>query len=1024
MRRQLLSLFCSMGLGMGWAEAQIDGNEHSFAERDNYDIRQYTSENGLPQNSATALLLDKNDFLWIATQNGLARFDGRRFRIYDKFNTPAIQSSRFWVVAESSQRDVLIGSTFDPAVIYKVGPDYKVDLDTARSRLPHKFLHSNARGVFDCTPLYKSYAGDANAGISTLLHRLTSSSSFLVLNDNEVVVRDSTNEWYYLNNTTPQIHRLPIPAKDADRHVFALHGLFCAFSQKEGWRFFSHGRETAVQVDESVNRLTRLWAAMSQLPLILGPGGDQVIARQGNDIYELTLHKGVLKAELIFEDLKVLDKVIATSFLHDRKHRRLFVATVTTGFLMVTKRLFRTLNFKTPDRLDNAVKALLLLPRKKILTQKGILERKPDGNQFLFTRELQPDGNCFYRARDGSIWASKDQRLHIYDSTFTKILAVDSLTLDSYISCIYEDAARNIWVATLTSLLKMEKGSLKYVVRRHPHFINHTIESITEVSPARLWIASRNGIYNYDVAADSISERPVLANVYARSFYRAKDNSLWIATYGNGYYKFHEGRFVALPMDQRSYLSTSHTFVEDGLGFFWISTNHGLFRVRKKDLDDFAVGRNNSPYLYYIDKSYGFNTNEFNGGCTPPSQVDEEGNFYFPSLDGIVYFNPASLHAEMPDRSIFVDQFFVDTTSLDYGRTHSIRPDFHRLVVEVATPFYGLEENLKLEYTLDSGGGKWYPVSRDGRITINRLPHGKYALLVRKHNAGEGERFTHMTIPFEVLPHWYNTWFFYIAAALVIGSVLYMLYKLRIRILHRKNIRLQERVDERTAELAQSTVIKERLLSVIMHDIRSPMFSQAVLIDHLHTNLHKMRETQLNEMFLLLKDSTNRICQLSTDFLVWYESQDKGFSVRSETIELSGFIKDNTVIYESIAVRKGLSFEWSIPAGLALVSDRNILAIVIRNLVDNAVKYTNVGSVGISAFHQNGEMRIRVKDTGQGMPASKIAEIMSYREEEATAMLSTFGYRFIMGLVGKLNGQVDIESAPGVGTSVVVSFKA
>jgi signal transduction histidine kinase len=1024
MRKQLFIFICSMGLGMGWAEAQLIGNESSFADRDNYDIRQYTSENGLPQNSATALLLDKNDFLWIATQNGLARFDGRRFRIYDKFNTPAIQSSRFWVIAESSQREVLIGSTFDPAIIYKVSPDYKVGIDTARSRLPHKFLHANAKGVFDCTPLFKSYAGDANAGVPSLLQRLSASQSFLVLNDNEVVVRDSTNEWYYLNNSRPEIHRLPIAANDAGRHVFALHGLFCVFSQKEGWRFFSHGRETAVQVDESVARLTRLWSAMSQLPLILGPGGDQVIARQGNDIYELNLHKGVLKAELIFEDLKELNQVIATSFLHDRKNRRLFVATVTTGFLMVTKRLFRTLNFKTPDRLDNAFKAILLLPRKKLLTQKGILERKAGGDQFLFTREQQPDGNCFYRARDGSIWTSRDRRLHIYDSTFSKVLAVDSLTLDSYISCIVEDAARTIWISTLTSLLKMEKGSLKYVVRHHPHFINHTIESITEVSPARLWIASRNGIYDYDVAADSIGEKPVLAGVYARNFYRAKDNSLWIGTYGNGYYKFHEGRFIALPMDQRSYLSTSHTFLEDGLGFFWISTNHGLFRIRKKDLDDFAVGRNNSPYLYHIDKSFGFNTNEFNGGCTPPSQVDEEGNFYFPSLDGIVYFNPASLQPEMPDRSIFVDQFFVDTTSLDYGRTQRIRPDFHRLVVEVATPFYGLEENLKLEYTLDSGGGKWYPVSREGRITINRLPHGKYALLVRKHNAGEGDRFTHMTIPFEVLPHWYNTWFFYIAAALLVGSLLYLLYKLRTRILLRNNLRLQQRVDERTAELAQSTVIKERLLSVIMHDIRSPMFSQAVLIDHLHANLHKMRETQLNEMFLLLKDSTNRIGQLSTDFLVWYESQDKGFSVRSETIELSGFIKDTTVIYESIAVRKGLSFDWSIPPDLTLVSDRNILAIVIRNLVDNAVKYTNLGSVGISAFHANGEVRIRVKDTGQGMPPSKIAEIMSYREEEATAILSTFGYRFIMGLVGKLNGRVDIESTPGSGTSVVVSFKA
>ncbi len=114
----------------------------------------------------------------------------------------------------------------------------------------------------------------------------------------------------------------------------------------------------------------------------------------------------------------------------------------------------------------------------------------------------------------------------------------------------------------------------------------------------------------------------------------------------------------------------------------------------------------------------------------------------------------------MPDRPIFVDDLFADSVRLDYRTTHTLKPDFQRLIVDIATPFYGLEENLNLEYTLDSNGGKWYPVDRDGRITINTLPHGKYALLIRKNNGSEENSFTHMAIAFEVLPHWYNTWLF------------------------------------------------------------------------------------------------------------------------------------------------------------------------------------------------------------------------------------------------------------------------
>ena len=100
-----------------------------------------------------------------------------------------------------------------------------------------------------------------------------------------------------------------------------------------------------------------------------------------------------------------------------------------------------------------------------------------------------------------------------------------------------------------------------------------------------------------------------------------------------------------------------------------------------------------------------------------------------------------------------------------------------------------------------------------------------------------------------------------------------------------------------------------------------------------------------------------------------------------------------------------------------------MLAIVIRNLVDNAVKYTGSGSIGVSAWRENGDIKIQVKDTGQGMTASKIEELRSFDEKDTNTTGPTFGYRFIMELARKLNGEVDIDSEPARGTTVVVSFK-
>jgi signal transduction histidine kinase len=1021
MRLRLLVLFYFFGIGIEWAAAQDSDGDLSLADRHNYDIRQYNSESGLPQNSATGLLLDTHNFLWVTTQNGLVRFDGRRFRIYDKSNTPAIRSNRFSVIAESSKGEVLLGSSYDPAEVYKVEPDYAVVIDTLRSRITHKFLHLNAAGFFDCTSLFGYYARARDGVDTVLLNRLSSSEAFVILNDTEVVVRDGPNAWYYMNNVSMAVNRLPIGFKEESAHFFVLGGIFCIFDESREWRFFQHGKETGLRVDATVPAL--MDEARPWLKPMLGPGADQVLVRAGKDIYELYFQNDVLKARLIFPDLKVLDQLIATSLLFDKKNQRLFIATVTSGFIVVTKKIFRTATFASTDRLNNAFKAIQLLPNGRILTQNGLLD-KSEGGGGLFKEDQRPDGNCLYKARDGSIWLSREKRLRIYDSNFSKELSVDTLPLDSYIGCIIEDSRRTVWVSTLTSLLKIKDGRLQYVIRRYPLFATHNIESIAEVSPMVLWIATRDGIYVYDIARNSIAGKPVLPHVYARNIYRAKDSSIWVATYGNGFYKYEGGIFTALPIDPENYLSAAHAFLEDDNGYFWIDTNHGLFRTRKKDLDEFVVNRGYTPYYYYFDKSSGFNTNEFNGGCNPASQRDPEGNFYFPSLDGVVYFNPGRVDPEVPDGEIFVDDLFVDSVRTDPGKAFVIKPDFHEIVVDITTPFYGLEENLKLEYTLDAIGRKWYPVNRDGRITIHRLPYGKYTLAVRKNNGGARDRYTHMRIVFEVQPHWYQGWLFYVLLVLAAGSLVFFLYRLRTRILLQQNRRLQKKVEERTSELEQSTILKERLLSVIMHDMRSPLFSQALMIDHLQRNYRKFSEKELNELFFVLKDSSDRICQFSTDFLLWYNSQRQGFSLRYENIRLPDFIEETTLLYRNIALRKGLYFDLHIPSGLGFVSDKNILAIVIRNLVDNAVKYTGAGGVGISASRENGHIQIQVKDTGQGMSARKIAEITSSDEKGPGGTTSNFGYRFIMELTRKLEGVVNIYSAPAGGTTVVVRFRA
>ena len=983
-----------------------------------YEIRQYNSENGLPQNSAKDLLFDKNHFLWIATENGVTRFDGQRFRVYNSANTPLIRSNRFTFLFWSAGQQVQMTSGYDRSEIFSITPEYRMTVDTASTLLPHKLMTHRADCLFDCTPLFTWYGAHASPGRDTFfLNELCKADTFDVLNRHEAMIFYK-GAFYYLDNLSDELVKLPVSLHGQERYAFSLDDIFCLPDADGHCLFFKNGKEIAVKTDPAVNVLFKR-ARASDLS-IYGKGG-LVIVQCHNDIYRLTFRDGVLKAALIFPDLPFLAHLALRSFLLDTVSQRLFVGTANAGLFVVTRKSFNTLVFDSNNIDRNMITSILQLPEGRILTSSGILDKAHPGRNLFFKDAGRPDGHVLYRAADHSIWFSRGRRLLQYDSSFTRELSADSLQLESFLTGITEDHAHTLWISTFSSILKREKDGLHYVLYRYPPFVGHPIQSIAEVS-GKLWIAAMGGLYSFDITTGKMDEQPLLPDVYARNIFKARDSSIWIGTYGNGYYKYKDGRFIALPRDPEKYLATAHTFAEDGKGFFWISTNHGLFEIRKKDLDAFDGDPKGHLFYYYYDKTSGFNTNEFNGGCEPASLKDKEGNIYFPSLNGIVYFRPDSILPELPVDGIFIDGISVDSCGVDCRQALRFKPDFNRLAIDIATPFYGSEQDLRVEYKLSTSGEKWYPVNRDGSIVINRLPAGKYALLIRESKGWGPDNFTVSSISFEVLPHWYNTWRFNMLLIVLTLGVAFFLYKLRTRILLLQNRRLQEKVEERTAELERSTVIREKMISVIMHDLRTPLFSQSLLIEHLYGQYKELFNAEVSDLLLQLKDSSKMICQFSTDFLTWYNTQQEGFSIEHEPIALEAFIKELTVFYRQIAERNGVAFECNIPPGLILESDRNTLAIVVRNLVDNAVKYTNSGSIRIGAFSREGRVYIWVRDTGKGISAARIRELLSYAQQTNYTASSTFGYRLIMELMQKLQGSVHLESEPDAGTVVTLTF--
>jgi signal transduction histidine kinase/ligand-binding sensor domain-containing protein len=1004
--------------------AQTNGDHPPFFGMDNYIVKQYNSENGLPQNSAKDLLLDKNDFLWITTENGLARFDGQQFLLYNASNTPFLQTNRFGTISETPRREVLFLSGFNPTIVYRALSDYRLVIDSPATRLRNKLISYHSNGVFDPTPLYQDWAKHRTAD-TAFLDSLLHPSSYWVLNEREAVVRYLDAGYYYLNTISGEVSRLNIPLDAREtQQAFFFKDIFGVLRENRAIFFFRNGRPASITIDASVEKLLRTNFPSTYPGLLIYTKGSLVIAKAGNDVYRLTIEKDTLKARLLFKGLQFLENQPFYCFQYDSSSDRLFVGTQNEGLFVITRKTFHSLAFDVKDFSSNVLMASEVLPNGNVLTTNGILDPADSRQNVLFPVADRPDRRCLYKASDGSIWLSRRHRLQIYDSSFSRLLLEDSLPLDSYITAALKGSDGSVWISTVNNLLRYTNGKLHVVLDHYPVFVKQEIETIAEISPGIFWIATRNGIYVYHVAGNSIATQPLLPHADTRSIFRARDSTIWIGTYGNGYFKYMNGGFISLPLDPQKFLAAAHAFQEDDKGFLWISTNHGLFRIKKSDLDSFCLDNNRNVFFDYFGKSLGFNTNEFNGGCNPGSIKDPNGNFYFPSLNGMVTFRPDRIVQELPDKAIFIDNFSVDSDRLDSRQSIRIKPEFNRIVVSASSPFYGLGDNLRLEYKMDPIGERWYPVEAGGKIIINRLPYGKYALHIRKMNGWGNGNFARISIPFEVLPNWYNTgWFRFSMAAVFILLVL-LLFRLRNRFLLRQNTRLQRKVEERTEELEQSTMVKDQLLSVIMHDLRSPLFSMSLLIGHLRENFRRLKAQEVEDILRQLESSSRGISQFSTDFLTWYNSQLNGLTIRKESIELEAFIRETGGFYKDIADRKGISLEYEAVPGLILYSDKNILAVILRNIIDNAIKYTRSGRVSVGTEKKDGHILVSITDTGSGMTAEKIAEVLSYSESGPVLVTTSFGFRFITQLTRKLDGELHIDSEPGTGTVVTVAFRS
>ena len=234
-------------------------------------------------------------------------------------------------------------------------------------------------------------------------------------------------------------------------------------------------------------------------------------------------------------------------------------------------------------------------------------------------------------------------------------------------------------------------------------------------------------------------------------------------------------------------------------------------------------------------------------------------------------------------------------------------------------------------------------------------------------------------------------------------------------------------ITNQNKQLESLNATKDQIFSIIGHDLKKP----ALAFRGITNKLSYLIENGDNERLIKFGDAIEtdaiELNKLTDNLLNWALLQKDMVSINSEILPLNTLVQENMALFSRIAEEKKVSLESDITVD-RVRSDRHVLSTVIRNLVDNAIKYTpEGGSVRVSAEEQENKILLSVKDNGIGMSEKQILTLFTLNKDKTTEGTAGergtgLGMHLVHQLIDKVDGQIEVTSNLGSGTEYIIQL--
>ncbi|WP_455587125.1 hybrid sensor histidine kinase/response regulator transcription factor [Bacteroides sp.] len=1038
----------------------------------NYYVKQLGIEQGLSNNSVVNITQDKDGFLWFATEEGLNKFDGNRFINYYKHMNRLSGNELNCIYADPTKPVIWIATQRAGMNAY----NYEKDELTV---YVHENSNPNSLITNDVTHIFP--AGDGNLWLSTYYRGIEyfdkQTQKFTHYNtatlpelpsDNTWTVMDDGNGQIYVGHVGQGMSIISLKNKrirnfrhtPGDNSTIPGDHVNCIYKDNtnniwigtdKGAALFNAETETFFPINNSVDHpLTSTVFDIRQMD-----DNKIWIATELNGIYVIDLKQRFFMSpgEFNLEHITVgsnnysLSNPTVRSIYQDC-FKNIWIGTYGGGinFIGHTPPLFNTHSYSPIKEDKNSLNNRMVLSlctdsdnRIWIGTDGGginIFEREQRSN--VYNEENSKIGRnsiiSEYRDSQNNIWIGTFLAgINLFDNNQKKIykIALEGITnLDA--RCFYEDNQHNMWVGTSTGIFVIDmntRQSIAHYTTENSPISENTVRSIVQDANGRIWI----GTFGQGLSVYTANMQPIgyfrenngfCANSINHIFKDSR-NRIWVAT-GDGLVCFAANGTLEYQVYGRNegiYNSYIRAITEDSEGNIWFSTNAGI-----------SCFVNESKYFLnynYFDKTP-------MGNFTNASVTrDKNGIIYFGSINGARYFDPQAVLSKREISPVIITEMKIYEGQSDrkdnnvmnfYGQENKeVHLTYKQNTFNMAFSVQDYSQANLVDYTYRLKGldDSWYKVDENS-VMFRNIPPGYYEFEVKARFRNQDWSDHVNVLPIYITPPIWLSWWAKTLYIILSGCILfYLLYLYKKKVDMQSSYELEKKNHEQEQELNNERL---RFYTNITHELRTPLTLILGPLEDLQQDEELL--PRQHKKISVIHNSAIRLLNLINQILEFRKTETQNKKLRVSKENLASLITEIGLRYKELNRKEKVEFQISIESDpISLYFDREIITMILDNLISNAIKYTEKGIIGISLYTvRKSDMdyvEIKVSDTGQGIPSNELPHIFEryYQAKNEHQVSGTgIGLALVKNLVKLHEGEIRVESAVGKGTSFYFSL--